>query len=123
MLTKTLRVAESLFLSAPQIQGLLGDQWPELKETLDRLALSLASGPNPDFNIPLIAALTRIFKSPAEAIAQRILDESGFDYRFITGKPRQFRALMPGKSPPEEIQRLWKQVDVVARNYQGSLRD
>lgn len=56
-----------------------------------------------------MAALHVGFSTPAEPIIAKILDNHGFDYRFITGQPRRFSALKPGREVSPQIQRLWQQ--------------
>jgi hypothetical protein len=109
VLTKTLLVTESVLLKIPTIKEILGDSLPLFWQHIDELNATLAREPNPDFTAPLNAALHLAFSSPAEPVIDAILQNYGFDYRFITGNPRRFSALKPGREVPEQIQRLWLQ--------------
>ena len=107
MIAKTLQITQSLFEAAPQIKRQLAGQWPPFLEELQRLHLCLARGPNPEFNEPLITALNRGFHSSAERIIFEILEKNAVDYRFITGRRRYFKTLLPGKKIPEALLGLW----------------
>ena len=110
MLVKTLQVTETLFMDAPQIKSILGDGWADFFPHLQRLHETLQQGPNPAFNDPLIDALSLGFRGPAERVVNRILDSHGFDYRFITGRRRQFKKLRDPATIPPDIQNLWRRV-------------
>lgn len=108
LLTKTLLVTEALLIQVPSIKNSMGEAWPSFHAHLLTLKECLLKGPNPDFTPPLMAALHISFQTPAEPIILAILQNHGFDYRFITGQPRRFSALKPSKAIPEPVQRLWQ---------------
>lgn len=123
MLIKTLQVTESLFFAVPQIKAVLGGGWPEFHRHLERLHASLRQGPNPGFNDPLIDALSLGFHGAAERIIAGILDEHGFDYRFITGRRRQFKQLRDGAAIPDRIPALWRRVAAKGDAMMASVSD
>ncbi|MBF0381453.1 MAG: hypothetical protein HQL69_10565 [Magnetococcales bacterium] len=108
MLIKSLLVTEAVLIDAVAIQEKIGDGREQFLAHLLELNSILARGPNQDFTKPLVAALHIAFSSPAEPIVGGILQNHGFDYRFITGKPKRFSALNPGKEIPPEIQKIWQ---------------
>lgn len=110
MVAKTLQVAEALLNALPTIKGQLGPEWLQFYPIVQRLHHSLQKGLHPEFNGPIIEALTFGYRSPAEPIIAGILRENGLDYRFITGGARRFRSLQSGKVVEEDLQRLWDRV-------------
>ncbi len=108
MLTKSLLVAEAVLLAAETIKESSDAEWPQIEEHLKELLAVLEREPNPDFTAPLMAALNVGFNSKAEPILSGILANFGFDYRFITGRPKRFSALKPGKTIDPQVQRLWQ---------------
>jgi hypothetical protein len=119
VLIKTLLVTEAVLLQAESIKESIGESWPLFLQHMQELSLILAREPNPEFTPPLIAALHVGFSSPAEPIIAKILENNGFDYRFITGQPRRFSALKPGKTIPPKIQHLWQQARIASQNIKG----
>ncbi|MBF0446248.1 MAG: hypothetical protein HQL68_11730 [Magnetococcales bacterium] len=109
MLIKSLLVTEAVLLKAIAIKEKIGDNSQQFLDHMHELNSILAQEPSPDFTKPLVAALHLAFSSPAEPIVGEILQNNGFDYRFITGKPKSFSALKPGREVPPQIQRLWQQ--------------
>lgn len=108
MLTKSLLVTEAVLIRTAEIESTIGDALPAFQDHIGELTQVLAKGPNPDFTPPLIAALHTCFNTPAEPIIGTILHNLGFDYRFITGKPRRFSALKAGKAIDPQIAQLWQ---------------
>jgi hypothetical protein len=109
VLIKSLLVAEAVLIEAIAIKDKIGEDGPQFSVYMQELNSILAQEPSPDFTKPLVAALHLAFSSPAEPIVGGILENHGFDYRFITGKPKRFSALKPGREVPPQIQRLWLQ--------------
>lgn len=110
MLRKTLHVAEGLFRSAPYIKVDLEENWPPFCEFLKQLHFNLKRGPHPEFGDPIIDAFQWGFSSAAEATLLTILEKQRFDYRFITGPKRRFKALKAGSDLDNELLVLWNQV-------------
>lgn len=110
MITKNLLVIESLFLSVPRIKQQLGERWPEFFVHLLAIQAAMQKGPHPEFSDPLIDALHWGFSSLAEPIFTSILEEHGFDYRFITGAKRRFRCFRPGNVVATGILNRWEQI-------------
>jgi hypothetical protein len=108
VLTKTLLVAEALLIQTPAIKSAMGKEWIPFWDNIQALILILEGGPNPEFTPPLNRAIQTAFHSPSEPIIDGILQNHGFDYRFITGTPRRFSALKPGKKISPQIQQLWQ---------------
>ncbi|MBF0425791.1 MAG: hypothetical protein HQL66_08240 [Magnetococcales bacterium] len=112
MITKTLTVTHDLFTATPRIAAQLGHArfTTELLPRLRAIHTNLAQGPNPDLSIPLVAALDWGFHSPIQPVIETILAAQRFDWRFITGRPRRFKALEPGRVIPPDIASLWQKV-------------
>ncbi|MBF0125876.1 MAG: hypothetical protein HQM02_01560 [Magnetococcales bacterium] len=109
MITKTLMITCNLFDATARIQAQLGDEG-FARDFLPMLRLihhNLAQGPNPDISIPLVDALEWGFHSPAQPIVETIIQSQGFDWRFITGRRRQFKALAAGEAIPPPVSALW----------------
>jgi hypothetical protein len=109
VLIKSLLVIEAVLIDAIAIKEMIGESGPQFLSHIQELNSILAQEPSPDFTKPLVAALHLAFSSPAEPIVGAILDNNGFDYRFITGKPKRFSALKPGREIPPQVLRLWLQ--------------
>jgi hypothetical protein len=123
VLIKTLLVTEAVLTQTPEIKRMLGQSWPLFSKPLQVLIQTLQQSPNPDFTTPLMEALHVGFHSPAEPIVAQILENHRFDYRFITGKPKRFSALKPGKQTPENIQQLWQRAREAGENMQASVEN
>uniref|UniRef100_UPI00187D4D8C hypothetical protein n=1 Tax=Candidatus Magnetaquicoccus inordinatus TaxID=2496818 RepID=UPI00187D4D8C len=76
---------------------------------LQKIQSCLAQGPNPDLAMPLLDALEWGFHSPLQSTLETIIYGQGFDWRFITGRRRSFKALAPDKTVPPALAQLWQQ--------------
>ncbi len=110
LLEKSLLLTADLFAATDSCRRILGDHrfMTEFLPHLQRLQANLAQGPNPDLAVPLLDALAWGFHSPLQPALESIVYAQQFDWRFITGRRRPFKALAPGEPVPPALAELWQ---------------
>ncbi|MBF0097193.1 MAG: hypothetical protein HQM04_11795 [Magnetococcales bacterium] len=110
LLEKSLLLAADLFAATDSCRRLLGDErfMAEFLPHLQRIQSNLAQGPNPDLAMPLLDALAWGFHSPLQPTLESIIYAQRFDWRFVTGRRRPFKALAPGAPVPRTVAELWQ---------------
>ncbi|MBF0153779.1 MAG: hypothetical protein HQL64_08575 [Magnetococcales bacterium] len=123
MISKTLFITCDLFDAAARIEAQLGAEEfaREFLPRLRRIHDNLVQGPNPDLSIPLVDALEWGFHSPIQPVIETLIHAQRFDWRFITGRRRRFRALAPGQPVPPALADLWQKA--LARSTQVTSRN
>ncbi|MBF0323387.1 MAG: hypothetical protein HQL62_10705, partial [Magnetococcales bacterium] len=56
----------------------------------------------------LVDALDWGFHSPIQPVVETIIQAQRFDWRFITGRRRRFKALAPGQPVAPNLATLWQ---------------